>query len=125
MTKYTIDHVNEEIIVIKSFAKAAGIVGSPDYKEMLALQHEMPEYKIVVRAISRNTKKQTYGKLTLERMEAHIIAKEGKDSETLTAYKRELELAKIHRSPYNHMKKWFLERYKEDFTAADTTTAAE
>jgi len=33
MTKYTIDHVNEEITVIKSFAKAAGIVGSPDYSK--------------------------------------------------------------------------------------------
>ena len=124
MTKYTIDHVNEEITVIKSFAKAAGIVGSPDYKEMLALQREMPEYKIIVRTINRNVKKQTYGKLTLERMEAHIIAKHGKNSDTLKAYNHELELAKIHRSPYNHMKKWFLERYKEDFTS-DTTTAAE
>jgi len=124
MTKYTIDHVNEEITVIKSFAKAAGIVGSPDYKEMLALQREMPEYKIIVRTINRNVKKQTYGKLTLERMEAHIIAKLGKECEELKEYKRECELAKIHRSPYNHMKKWFLERYKEDFTS-DTTTAAE
>ena len=124
MTKYTIDHVNEEITIIKSFAKAAGIVGSPDYKEMLALQREMPEYKIIVRTINRNVKKQSYGKLNLERMEAHIIAKFGKDCEELKEYKRECELAKIHRSPYNHMKKWFLERYKEDF-ASDTTTAAE
>lgn len=124
MTKYTIDHVNEEITVTKSFAKAAGIVGSSDYKEMLALQREMPEYKIIVRTINRNVKKQTYGKLTLERMEAHIIAKHGKNSDMLKEYNHELELAKIHRSPYNHMKKWFLERYKEDFTS-DTTTAAE
>ena len=52
------------------------------------------------------------------------IAKLGKECEELKEYKRECELAKIYRSPYNHMKKWFLERYKEDF-ASDITTAAE
>ena len=50
-----------------------------------------------------------------------IIAKEGKESDALAKYQRECELAKIHNSPYNHVKKWFLERYKDEFT---TETAA-
>lgn len=124
MTKCTINHANKEIIVTKNFAKAAGVVGSADYREMLKMQHDMPDYKITIRTISRNASKQTYSKLSLERMEAHIVAKHGRDSDDLKEFKHEYELAQIHRSPYNHMKKWFLERYKDDFTS-DTTTAAE
>ena len=93
----------------------------PDYKEMLRLHREMPDYEIVERTIARNPNKQSYLNLSFERMEAFIITKEGKESDMLAEYQRECELAKIHNSPYNHVKKWFLERYKDEFT---TETAA-
>ena len=121
MKKYSLDHINHQIIVTKNFMKAAGIVGSADYKEMLRLRREMPDYEIVERTIARNPNKQSYLNLSFERMEAFIITKEGKESDTLAEYQRECELAKIHNSPYNHVKKWFLERYKDEFT---TETAA-
>lgn len=121
MKKYNLDHINHQIIVTKNFMKAAGVVGSADYNEMLRLRREMPDYEIVERTIARNPNKQSYHNLSFERMEAFIIAKEGKESNALAEYKHECELAKIHNSPYNRVKKWFLERYKDEFI---TETAA-
>ena len=89
MKKYSLDHINHQIIVTKNFMKAAGIVGSADYKEMLRLRREMPDYEIVERTIARNPNKQSYLNLSFERMEAFIITKEGKESNALAEYKHE------------------------------------
>lgn len=121
MKNYSLDHINQQIIVTKNFMKAAGIVGSTEYKEMLKLRRELPDYEIAERTIARNNSKRTYSNLSFKRMEAFIAEKEGKDSGTMADYKHECELAKIHNSPYNHVKKWFLKRYKDEFT---TETAA-
>ena len=45
--QYEIDHINETIILTKKFRKAASILNTPEYKELMKIKHEHPSFTLV------------------------------------------------------------------------------
>lgn len=121
MTKsanYEINHIDETIIVTKRFYKAASILNSPEYKELMAIRRDNPTFKVVLREIKKKVGKRSYRNLTYDNMRAFITAKE-LDAATRTArlaqLGRVIELSKVQAGPYAYVKVWFLGLYGDEF----------
>lgn len=71
-TNYTIDFISASIVVTKKFYKAASILNSPEYKELMQLRHDNPGFSIVLREIKKKDGKKTYRNLTYENMKTFI-----------------------------------------------------
>ena len=59
-TNYTINAAAKEIIITKKFEKAANIIGSNEYKALVTLMKDFPDFDIKVREIKKNKSKKTY-----------------------------------------------------------------
>lgn len=67
-----IDPIENQIIVTKKFAKAAGILNSPEYKILQQARMENPGFPVVLRDIRKAEKKNTYRNLSFANMEMYI-----------------------------------------------------
>ena len=98
--------IDSTITVTKAFAKKAGIIGTPEYKEMVKLRKAYPGFSFVQRTSIITANKNNYCGLTFEEMCKAIIDLEGEDSPKLKVLKK----AKANRVSYPKMKKWFLDQ---------------
>ncbi len=127
---YEIDHITETIILSKKFKKAASILNTAEYKELMKIRNTHPSYKLVERVIKKADSKCTYHSLTIEEMKKFISFIHEKDEETMKARLNEFnELEKFYdqfhaSAKYGALKKWFLNYYKEDYTKQKRKEAA-
>ncbi|MBR6569686.1 MAG: hypothetical protein IKK75_04470, partial [Clostridia bacterium] len=70
--EYRIDPIENKIIVTKKFAKAAGVLNSPEYKILQQARMENPGFPVVLRDIRKAEKKNTYRNLSFANMEMYI-----------------------------------------------------
>ena len=120
--KYEINHIDETIIITKKFYKAAGILNSPEYKELMEARRDNPTYKVVLREIKKKADKKTYRNLTYENMKAFINAKETDEvvrKERLAQLETMKELSKVQAGPYAYVKTWFLGLYGDEFKSEE------
>ena len=71
-TNYTINAATKEIIITKRFEKAANNIGSNEYKDLVTLMKDFPEFSIKVKEIKKKKGKKTYNGLTLDEMRRFI-----------------------------------------------------
>ena len=119
MKNISINYINNTIEMTKKFAKAAGVLNSPEYKELLEIRRDYPNLPIVIREIKKKAGKKSYKNLTFQRMRDFIIDWEGKDSEAVKQFDKVVAISKVQAGPYAYVKKWFLDRYTkklEEFT---------
>ena len=64
-TNYTINAAAKEIIITKKFEKAANVIGSNEYKDLVTLMRDFPEFNIKVKEIKKKANKKTYNGLTM------------------------------------------------------------
>ena len=111
--------MNETIEMTKTEAKAAGILGSTEFKALKDLRAEYPGYAIVVVKSSTKSKERFKG-LTLEKMKDYINKHddEGKSKlqefytlRGLDAEGKAVELAES--KTYGEIKLWFLGEFPE------------
>lgn len=114
-TQYEIDFINSKIILTKKFAKAASTLNTPEYMTLLELRRNHPDYTFELREIRKKEGKKSYRNLTYERMEDHIITREGKDSEAHKEFKKIKALSQVQAGPYAYVKSWFLKKYEDEF----------
>jgi len=95
---YEIDFVNEQIVVSKAFLKAAGTLGTPEYKEMITLRSENPGFPFVQREITKREGKKSYRNLTYANMREYIVTREGEKSDTITVSARFLRQSHVYDS---------------------------
>lgn len=111
----TLNPINETIGVTKAFYQKACIYGTDEYYLLKQARAEEPEYTIVF----KSSKKNSYNNLDYKSMEAHINHTFKDDKEALKAaiaeYAEMKEYAKARKSAYPIMKKWFLEKYKDEY----------
>ena len=50
---YEVNFAEQKIIVTKKFAKAAGVIGSMQYKELAQIRRDFPDFTIELREIKR------------------------------------------------------------------------
>lgn len=106
-----IDPIENQIIVTKKFAKAAGVLNSPEYKILQQARMENPGFPVVLREIKKAEKKNSYRNLSFENMELYIRETCGDGSQEMKDFNRVKELAKIQAGPYAYVKTWFLKQF--------------
>ena len=127
MTNYLkVDHENSRLIMDKTFAKNAAIVGSPEYNLLQSSRRDYPNYEVVRRTIKKNTSMEHYKGLTYEYMETYIRnhTPMREVDQVLDEFFHKIEITKCHSTAYRYptIKKWFLEQYPEvaDFLKEET-----
>jgi hypothetical protein len=118
MTNYAkIDHTNRRIIMDRTFAKNAEIVGSKEYNNLQACRRDYPEYTVVRREIKKNPNQERFKGLTYSYMEEYIIRHESRETvKTVLDEFYEMRLISEGHSKafrYPTIKHWFFERYPE------------
>ena len=127
MTNYLkVDHENSRLIMDKTFAKNAAIVGSPEYNLLQSSRRDYPNYEVVRRTIKKNASMEHYKGLTYEYMETYIRnhTPMREVDQVLDEFFHKIEITKCHSTAYRYptIKKWFLEQYPEvaDFLKEET-----
>ena len=97
-------------------AKAAGKVGTQEFKDLQTLRSLNPTFAIVIVKSSRSKKKDTMKGLTYEYMEKYIKGHDEDGSimqeyENLRAISDEAKEACADAASYGEIKKWFLNKY--------------
>ena len=125
-TNYTIDFISASIVVTKKFYKAASVLNSPEYKELMQLRRDNPSFSIVLREIKKKEGKKTYRNLTYENMGTFIESYETDDdvrADRLKEYEAVKALSKVQSGPYAYVKAWFLEKYGQVYEADENAVA--
>lgn len=107
-----VDTVNNLLVMDRTFAKAAEIVGSEEYVMLQNARHDYPTYRVVRKQIKRNAAKECYRGLTYEYME-NYIASHPYSAVIRKEYDDLRLLAECHSIRYPTIKKWFLATYPE------------
>ncbi len=111
-----INHLNKEILISKSFAKAAMNANSYEYGELREIMKQHTDYRVTQREIKRNSNKETYAGLTYDYMRKYILShSKPKDSGLIKELDEKILISKCHAKGlrYPTIKKWFLEKFPE------------
>lgn len=111
-TNYTIKMAAKEIEISRRFEKAANVIGSNEYNTLITLMNDFPQFKVTVKEIKKNKNKKSYKGLTISEMEKFVSRKSDED---LERFQKALAIAKGRQGTYALIKKWFLDRYKEEY----------
>jgi len=118
---YIINHNDKTITLTKAYAKLANTPGTKEFRELAELHKAFPDYLIVMRTVSKNEDKEKFADLTVDRMEYFI--KCFKDETAMTEFQNAKAFHKETAGYYGKMKKWFLDKYKEEYLNADFSKA--
>ena len=112
-----IDRQKKTITVAKDFLIRAGQFGTQEFHILNDMKQTFPEFKVEVHNITRNSEKHAYGGLTYQEMIDFINGHESeKNKESVLAeFKAVQKVAKTMRGTYALVKKWFLDKYGEEF----------
>lgn len=113
-----IDRQAKVILVSRSTLIAAGQFGTPEFHQMMEMRQEFPGYEFREQKIERNPDKRTYGNLTYKVMGEFIASHETDEiakAAALKEYEAVKAISKTQRAAYAYVKKWFLDKYGEEF----------
>ena len=117
-SNYFIDQLNGTIILTKRFYKAASVLNSPEYKELMQARRDNPDFTIVLREIKKKEGKKSYRNLNYANMRTFIENYETDDgvrADRLKEFEKVLALSKVQSGPYAYVKTWFLKMYGEAY----------
>lgn len=112
------DRAAKTFYVSKEFLIAAGQFGTPEFKQYLEMRQEHPDYRFEQYKLARNENKRTYGELTYSSISDFIKGyetDEGKREDALKEFEAMKRFVKGRKGAYLMIKKWFLEKYKDEF----------
>lgn len=107
-----LDHIEKNIYISASFAKASMKITSEEYKTLRQVMTQHPDYDVVKREIKKNPNKESYCGLTYFYME-NYIASHDESGEIKKTYDELRLRAQCHSIRYAHIKRWFLGVYPE------------
>ena len=117
----TVNHSTKEIVLSKQFNSKAKRYNSDEYKELLNVKKDFPDYEVTVRTVSRvNRKADSYKGLTYDYMETYIKAhdKDGSKYKEFVALLptrakgfNKADGVLVKNKSYAEVKKWFLVTY--------------
>lgn len=113
-----IDRQSKVILVSRSTLIAAGQFGTPEFHQMMEMRQKFPGYEFKEQKIERNPDKRTYGNLTYKVMGEFIENHETDENvkgAALKEYEAVKAISKTQRAAYVYVKKWFLDKYGEEF----------
>ena len=118
MTNYAkLDHKNHCIVMDRTFAKNAEIIGSPEYDLLQESRKNYPKYAVIERKIKRKEGQNRYRGLTFDAMRQYIIDHEAKAALEYMLARFDAEMADMgcisKGHTYPRVKSWFLKNYPE------------
>ena len=105
-TGYSFDIFTNTLTITDAFAKKASQYNSPEYKILMKLRADNSGLQIV----KAEKKHASHKAISFKEMET-FISKCDNSEQRLDEFKNVQAFAKIQPSPYNTVKKWFLENY--------------
>jgi len=108
---------NNTIEMTAKEAKAAGKIGTKEFKNLQTLRRMNPTFEIVIVKASKGKKKDSMRGLTYEYMEKYIKAHDDEQGSIMKAYENlratsdEAKEACADAASYGEIKKWFLSKY--------------
>lgn len=121
---YDIKFEAKEIVITKKFEKAANVYGSDEYKVMIGLRKDCPDFKITIKTIEKKDNKVSYSGLTVYKMKAAILFITG-DKNTVELFERYENVYEGQQGKYSTLKKLFLDKYKEGYKSLSVADMAE
>lgn len=118
---YTFNQIEKTITLTKKFSKAASVMGTAEFKELMGLMEKYPSYTLKVREIKKPETKETYKGLTAKKMREFITWQYRADIETQKVKIDEFDTLKkfyddFHKAEkHSAMKAWFLKNHKEEY----------
>ena len=113
----TINHVNHTIVMDRTFAKNAGIIGSPEYDLLQECRKAYPNYQVVRREIKKKEGQNRYAGLTVDAMREHIERHEPEATKSYMLEKFDTLLVDMKYISKGHtyprVKSWFIKNYPE------------
>lgn len=115
----TINYITMTIEMTKAESKAAGKIGTAEFKNMLSLMQQFPNYKIQVATRAATKKSCDYKGLTFDYMEKYIASHDNESKSIMTEYEAlrgksdEAQAALADSCSYQEIKKWFLGKFSE------------
>lgn len=125
MTKnanYSIDFFTSTIILTKRFYKAASVLNSPEYKELMQARRDNPTFSIVLREIKKKEGKKSYRNLNYENMRTFIENYETDDdarADRIKEFEKVKALSTVQSGPYAYVKTWFLKMYGDAYNSEE------
>ena len=111
-----VDYEHSVISISSAFKKKAFTPGTCEYKKLIQVRRDFPEFGIEVREFKTNTKQDRHKGLTYDRMRWYIETKDKKHAtEMLNALEDMIDISKCHSTckRYPEIKAWFLTSYPE------------
>ena len=115
----TINYASMTIEMTKAESKAAGKIGTEEFKNMLTLMQQFPNYKIQVATRAATKKACDYKGLTYDYMEKYIQVHDNEgqtikaEYDALRGNTAEAIDALAESCSYQEIKKWFLNKFPE------------
>ncbi len=108
---------SREIVITKSFDKAASRFGTDEYEALQQARRDNPSYRVVVKS-SRSNKTDHFKGLTYDFMEKYIASHDNADERMaefndLRATSEEAKEFGIGSASYGEIKAWFFKSYPE------------
>ena len=121
---YAINFETKEIIITKAFQKAAGIVNTDEYRDLVTLRKDFGDFAIKVKTIEKKENKVSYNGLSVYKMKA-AISYITNNEEAVKLFEKYVEVYKGQKGKYATLKKLFLDKYKEEYNALNATDMVE
>ena len=119
--QYHIHTLGKTIYFRKSFLEATGTMETPEYQELMELQQRHPDFKLMQWSIAKPKKKESYKGLTIPQMDAFLKWKYVDNPTEYKAVKADFDAIRgfckeFHKETSGgNCRKWFLERYKDEY----------
>ena len=112
-----VNRQKKTITVSKEFMINAGQFDTQEFDILNEMQQTHPGYEIQIHTIARNPNKRDYGDLTYDNMRKYIEGYEDSTDlvDALAEFEAVQKVAKTMRGTYALVKKWFLEKYGDEF----------
>ena len=109
---YKIDFVNHRIIINDKFSKKAESTESEEFKKMMRLIADFPEFDICQRKGRIIKKCNQFKGFTYEHIRKHINAYNNSE-ELLDMFERVIQLSKPLNSPYKYVRDWLSAQFPD------------
>lgn len=110
-----LNHLTKEILISKSFAKAAMNPTSIEYLDLAEVMSKHTDYKVSQRHIKTNSNKECYHGLTYDYMRWYITVHVpvNKSLKYLDELEKKIDISRCHSIRYPVIKNWFLNTFPE------------
>lgn len=112
-----VDYNKHRLVMSREFAKYSHNTMSEEYAHLQRVRQDYPNFEVVLRTVTPNSKKKTYHGLTYAYMEDYILTHGNAETRkaNFTEYNEMRLISECHSRAYRYpvIKSWFLEKYPE------------